>query len=43
MSRGDCYEPKDQIDHSQGKRAAGLTGGRDHTHEEESHNWKMFK
>lgn len=28
-----------QIDHSQGKR---VTRGRDHTQEEESHNWKMF-
>lgn len=43
MSRGDWYEPKDQIDYSQGKRGRGVTKGRDHTQEEESHNWKMFK
>lgn len=27
MSRGDWYEPKDQIDHSHGKRVAGGTRG----------------
>lgn len=31
-----------QIDHSQGKRVRGVTRGRDHTQEEESHNWKTF-
>ena len=43
MSRGDWYEPKHQIDYSKGKRGRRLTRGRDHTQEEESHNWKMFK
>lgn len=43
MSRGDWYEPKDQIDCSQGKKGREVTSGRDHTQEEESHNWKMFK
>lgn len=33
MSRGDWYEPKDQIDHSQGKGEEGPTRARDHTHE----------
>lgn len=31
MSRGDWYEPKDQIDHSQGNRAAGVTERKPHT------------
>lgn len=39
---GDWYEPKDQIDHSQGKRVARVTR-EETTHKEESHNWKMFQ
>lgn len=42
MSRGDWYEPKDQIDHSHGKRVAGGTR-EETTHKEESHNWKMLQ
>lgn len=42
MSLGDWYEPKDQLTIVREKRVAGATG-RDHTHQEESHNWKVFK